>query len=342
MKFLKTSIVVLFILSFSSAVLSLYLSNIRENEKEKRIYLEGVKTDLEGRLATVESDKARLSNKVTQLEFDNKALEKKLKQEQDARQQALRLVSEKDADLENLRGEANQAQFAFKDAQKRNQELERILDELETRMRQIEGQNELPGSEVGYLEVKPVVSEEAVKKDGVGQFLAEEKTNQAPDITFKPLTNLPEPPKKRRFFPFLSSSNNEKPDSKVQETKPVPNQVVPVETMSKIKAVSQAVDQAQQEPVQVKAQAVKEPVQKTDQTIAAGNVLLVNRKYNFVVVNLGSRQSLNLNDIVSIQQEGSEIAKARVEKVYDDYSAAYIVEEQSDHPIAEGNAVARV
>ena len=78
---------------------------------------------------------------------------------------------------------------------------------------------------------------------------------------------------------------------------------------------------------------------KTDQTIAAGNVLLVNRKYNFVVVNLGSRQGLSLDEVVTIQHGGAEVGKARVEKLYDDYSAAYIVEEQSENPIGEGDAV---
>ncbi len=336
MKFLKTSIIVLFILSFSSATLSLYLSNVRENEKEKRLYLEGVKVDLEDRLAKLELEKVQLTEQVSKLE-------EKLKAEQTARQEALSLISQKDVDLKTLRGQAKEAQVAFTDAQKRNQELEQILDELEARMRQIEGQNQLPGSEVGYLEINPVAPKEGEAKASSAQVAKEEKKDQTPEISFKPLTALPEPPKKRRHFPFFRFSKNKKSEP-VKEVVPtlIAEQPIelPVEVIQKneSKPVSEEV---KPEPVQVKTQEATKPVQKTDQAIAAGSVLLVNRKYNFVVVNLGLHQSLDVNDLVSIQQEGKQIAKARVEKVYDDYSAAYIVEEQSDHPIAEGNSVSR-
>lgn len=350
MKFLKISIVVLFILSLSSAATSLYLSNVRENEKEKRIYLEGVKAELEGQVERLETENAQLSEKVTQLEVENEELAEQLQQEQTARQEALTLISQKDADLEAIRGEAQQAQFAFKDAQKRNEELERILDELEARMRQIEGQNQLPGSEVGYLEINPVapatpepINESATIAEAASvpvgekkERTVEAKKEETPEVEFKPLTNLPEPPKKRKIFSFLRSSG--KKENQVAATESVP---VPAAPSTNVTAPAETAEPLREKPVQVKTETVKEPIQKTDQSIAAGSVLLVNRKYNFVVVNLGSRQNLNLNDVISIQQEGNEIAKARVEKVYDDYSAAYIIEEQSDRPIAEGNAVAR-
>ena len=342
MKFLKSSIIILFILSFFSAGLSLYLSNIRENEKEKRIYLEGVKTDLEERLAKVESDKAKLSDEVTQLQSENKNLGDKLKQEQDARQEVLALISQKDADLETIRSEATQAQFAFKDAQKRNQELERILDELEARMRQIEGQSDLPGSEVGYLEIKPIAPTEPNQTTASSQTVTEEKKDEAvtPEITFKPLTNLPEPPKKRRLFPFFNSSDSNDSKAEVEKKEVTSKEVSPVSVPAPEPSPVQTLPPLLPKVNAPEPVVQKEPVQKG--AIAAGSVLLVNRKYNFVVINLGSRQSLDLNDIVTIQQGGDEIAKARVEKVYDDYSAAYIIEEQSDHPIAEGDAVARV
>ncbi len=332
---------VLFILSLSSAGLSLYLSNIRENEKEKRIFLEGVKTDLETRLGKVEQDKSQLSQKVDDLQEENKKIAGQLKQEQKAKEEALALAAEKETELEGLRGEAKQAQFAFKDAQKRNQELERILDELEVRMRQIEGQGQMPNSEVGYIEVKPAAPE-AQQSPAPDQAVTPAKPEQTADVTFKPLTALPEPPKKRRFLSFLGSSGDEKnPESTDNKAESVAV-TQKIETSAPIRMPAEPVHSAQPaEPVQVKTE-TPASVQKTDQAIAAGSVLLVNRKYNFVVINLGSRQSLGLEDIITIQQEGKEIAKARVEKVYDDYSAAYIIEEQTEHPITEGNPVSRV
>ena len=55
---------------------------------------------------------------------------------------------------------------------------------------------------------------------------------------------------------------------------------------------------------------------------------------------MGARQGIEVNDILAIEKSGKRIAKARVEKLYDDYCAAYIVEEQSEIPIEEGYLVA--
>jgi len=77
----------------------------------------------------------------------------------------------------------------------------------------------------------------------------------------------------------------------------------------------------------------------TNTGLQRGSVLLVNRKFNFIVVDLGSKQGLNIDDLVAVQDEGVQIAKARIEKIYDDYSAAYIIEELSDFEIKEGALV---
>lgn len=350
MKFLKTAIVVLFVLSLLTAALGLYLANVRENEKEKRIYLESVKSELEDRVVKLEKEKVDLTKQVTRLESEQKAMEDKLVTEQKAREEAVALVQKREADLAAVQNDAQQAQIAFQEAQKRNQELERILDELEGRMRQIENQSQLPGSEVGYIEVQPSRHKEETKKL---ESKAAEIKEQVPDVSFKPVTSLPEPPKKRKFLSFLRSG-----DQAESETKPVESvskkdeteaMIIPAPEPFPVKPAVAAYapqpleSEALQTPNVSAPELIKETprIQRTEQAIAGGNVLLVNRKYNFVVVNLGSQQNLELNDTLSIYREGKEIAKARVEKLYDDYSAAYIIEEQSDHPITEGDTVAK-
>ena len=72
-----------------------------------------------------------------------------------------------------------------------------------------------------------------------------------------------------------------------------------------------------------------------------GKVLLINRNFNFVVINLGSKHGLNVGDILVIKKNGRQIAKVRVEKLYDEYSAAYITEEENGSEIAESDAVSQ-
>jgi len=348
-KLLKTSIVVLFLLSLASAGLTYYLSTVRENEKEKRIYLEGVKTDLEHHVASLESEKAELEKKVTGLESEKQELTKKFEEEKEAHQKVLDQLHVKDQDLESLKGQADQAKTAFENAQKRNQELERILDELESRMRQVETQKNATGPNAGYINVSVAPASSGASSPTVPQIASTpvasaasvpqtpESVTKTQENALAPRTNLPTPPKRRKFFPFFHSSNQQKP-SLQEEPLPVQStreeKVVEAPTSAlPVSAEKPQVEETVQKPV-----VTVTPSQTANQTIAAGNVLLVNRKYNFIVISLGSRQGLKLDDVLAVQHGSAEIAKARVEKLYDDYCAAYIVEEQSEHPIAQGDS----
>lgn len=350
-RFLKVSIVFLFLLSLLSAGITFYLSTIRENEKEKRIYLEGVRTKLEERVSSLEDENTELGEKNADLESRNKELNKKFKEETDARKKALNMIREKDLQIESLKEETREADDAFKNAEKRNKELERILDELEARMRQLETQNQPPQSEIGYVQVSlnPVDPKASVPQGTPTQTLSQTQASEKPTISEKlvsdavtPVTTLPKPPKRRKFFPFFHSSDEEKlEESKVltavQEVKKEDFQPgVPKMVASEAKP-SQAAPAKMEPSSEVKPQVAV--MRRADQNIAVGNVLLVNRKYNFLVTNLGSKQGLSLDDVLKVQHDGVQIAKARVEKVYDDYCAAYIVEERSEQPIGEGDMV---
>ncbi len=79
------------------------------------------------------------------------------------------------------------------------------------------------------------------------------------------------------------------------------------------------------------------------ESIQAGRVLLVNRKFNFVIINMGTNQGLKVGDTFAVSEGGQKIAKVQIEKLYDDYSAAKIAEMTGDQLLLkEGNLVARV
>ena len=369
MKFLKFSIVLVFLLSLLGAGTSVYLSTLRENEKAKRVYLEGVKTDLEKRVQTLESAKAELGQKVTDLELKNRDLDKQLDSEKQNYQHAMDLMRDKDIDLKTLRQEAEEAHKAFENAQKRNEELERILDELESRMRQVEVQKIPPGSEAGFVEVSVAPVNSGKTNNSQPSEVTQPETPSATkkeEVTQTTAIPMPSKSQKRkRFFSFFHSSKEkgkkvEEPKKEAESTPAVGiAKSTPVVT-EKLKESALQTPQKEPEikkevePVTFPKSEAKTEVQpspakvetqvdnKMKQTIAAGGVLLVNRKYNFIVINLGSKHGLAMDDILSVQHKGVEIAKARVEKLYDDYSAAYIVEERSNQPIGEGDAVTAV
>lgn len=68
-------------------------------------------------------------------------------------------------------------------------------------------------------------------------------------------------------------------------------------------------------------------------------VMTVNRKFNFVIVNQGMRENVKIGDRFNVQKNGKIIGDLQVEKLYDDFTAATILQEDKDAPIAEGDLV---
>lgn len=68
-------------------------------------------------------------------------------------------------------------------------------------------------------------------------------------------------------------------------------------------------------------------------------ILTVNRKFNFVVINVGLRDGLRMGDKVEILQEGKVKATAQIEKIYDKFSAATLLNEDKSNPAHEGDAI---
>lgn len=68
-------------------------------------------------------------------------------------------------------------------------------------------------------------------------------------------------------------------------------------------------------------------------------VLSVNRKFNFVVVNLGLRDKLKIGDTLRVEQNGKLIGRLQVEKLYENFSACGILEEIKPAQIQEGDLV---
>ncbi|HOG24071.1 MAG TPA: hypothetical protein PK590_05430 [Candidatus Omnitrophota bacterium] len=70
-------------------------------------------------------------------------------------------------------------------------------------------------------------------------------------------------------------------------------------------------------------------------------VLTVNRKFNFVVVNLGLKDGLKMGDSLKVIKSGRVSATLQVEKLYDKFAAATIVTEDQQIPVMEGDEVSK-
>ncbi|MFH0983910.1 MAG: hypothetical protein V1882_00075 [Candidatus Omnitrophota bacterium] len=77
------------------------------------------------------------------------------------------------------------------------------------------------------------------------------------------------------------------------------------------------------------------------ETTTGPKVLTVNRKFNFVVVNLGMQDGLKMGDRLKVFKQGQQCATVQVEKLYDKFSAATLVEENPKQQVVEGDEISR-
>jgi len=70
-----------------------------------------------------------------------------------------------------------------------------------------------------------------------------------------------------------------------------------------------------------------------------GKVIKVDKKYAFVVLDLGNRDNLKVVDILSVYRSNKFIGKVRVERLEDDRSAASILPEWQNVQFREGDRV---
>jgi len=87
--------------------------------------------------------------------------------------------------------------------------------------------------------------------------------------------------------------------------------------------------------------AKEKPVKKQPRQapLIEGKVLVVNKDYNFVVINLGSKDGIKIGDVFSLYHGDSLLTDVKVEKVHDAMAAAGIVSLNIKDQIVEGDKV---
>jgi len=80
-----------------------------------------------------------------------------------------------------------------------------------------------------------------------------------------------------------------------------------------------------EEDVVVEEEVVEEAPVRTEEP----KVMTINRKFNFVVVNLGIRDQVKMGDKLSVVRKGKKIGNLQIEKLYDNFAAATIIDEDA-------------
>ena len=77
----------------------------------------------------------------------------------------------------------------------------------------------------------------------------------------------------------------------------------------------------------------------TSAAFTEGQVVVVNREYDFIVMNRGKNHGLSVGQEFQIVRGNQVLGKVKVEKVYDELSAAAILPDSQKDNIKEGDAV---
>jgi len=72
-----------------------------------------------------------------------------------------------------------------------------------------------------------------------------------------------------------------------------------------------------------------------------GKILVVNKEYNFAVINLGAKDGIGIDQVFSIYRGNSYIGDIKVEKLHDSMAAAGFISEGISNKVKEGDRVVK-
>jgi len=93
--------------------------------------------------------------------------------------------------------------------------------------------------------------------------------------------------------------------------------------------------------IPVTQKAAVSSTQKSSALASEGKVLVVNKEYNFAVINLGSKDGVALDDIFYVYHSNKYIGDIKLEKIHDSMAAAGFVSSNVKNKIAEGDRVVK-
>lgn len=204
--------------------------------------------------------------------------------------------------------------------EKRLTEISRIKSELESRLTEAEGK-------IADLVVK-LEEAESTKASLSSELSEREKLIGDLNANFES-----EKREKMELAGRLTKSEEEYKALKAQ-----------VEQLETIKAeLEKKLQEAAAKGVQLEKIVVKPkeslPQQEGTTPSIEGKILVVNREFDFVVLNLGQKDGIEFGDIFLVYRDGESLGKVQAEKVYEGMSTATFLPELRKEEIKEGDSV---
>ncbi len=298
----KLGIVFAFLLSLAAAAGSYYLYQGWVEERTVRGSVEAKYDQVQEKMTTVQSEKEKLEVKSEEYRTKAEAMQSQLEKLQ---AEQSRMDNEKAALTKQLEG--HQGMIA---------ELQKKVSELEKKAKDAQA--------------------------ACGVTPADLKTDPFAAAAPKPFESAPTVPTATATAPAAPAGNA----SSELVFKPTnPGTVVMPATPAPTPAP---------EPVAAPATAVAAPAEPLKETVqpapvslpaaapAGPKVLTVNRKFNFVVINQGLQDGLKMGDKLRVLKKGQEVATLQVEKLYDKFSAATLLEEDPKQQVVEGDEIRKI
>lgn len=252
--------------------------------------------------------------------------------------------------------------YLFQKERTKSLELEEKLDEINTKQRITE--NRLKESEKFISDLQSKLQEAKVQIDTLNTGLQQEKTvrqealaklevlrvdldeqkrlrsdlekkfNQAQEDVRKTQAQLKDLDSEKTALEIKIKDLETKSNVELGKIVVSPEAAVTKQKTKKEKAVKPA--------AQPKPKPVASPKSKVKTTVVAGpegKVLVINKDYNFIVINLGGKDGVKEGDIFSVYHDAKYLGDVKVEKVHDAMSAAGFVSGTVKDNVAEGDKV---
>lgn len=210
----------------------------------------------------------------------------------------------------------------------RLEDKEKAVSQLETQLRESKSQVEFLGNE---LEKQKKLNQDTITQ--LEQFKVDlEVHKKSKAEAEEKLTRSQEELKKLQ----AQLKNLEDKKSELE------NKVKEMEEMKEQKVELGTIVVGQQEPVAVESPLPQEKKNKAPQQPSSsleGKILVINKDYNFAVINLGSKDGVNINDNFCVYHKNKYLGDIKIEKVHDSMSAANFVSPDIKDKVREGDKV---
>jgi len=252
-------------------------------------------------------------------------------------EEAQKKISSLDIQLEDFQTEVDELEKRLAEETAAKEQTEKLMEELkedigQQKMLRIELEKRLSQSRNEVIKIQKQIKDIQSQKDDLEVKLKELEEKYQEGIELGKIVVTP---------PVASSAVSElvpeTAQAKVEpavEGKPVKKKAAKSKKKKTVKSKKKIVREV---PVVEEAEKKEKEVKNISSDEKKGTILVVNKDYNYVVVNLGSSEGIRLGDLFSIYHKNKYIGDVKVAKVHDSLSAADFVVPEIKNKINEGD-----